>query len=489
MQQCKQGSACIYQHSTCVFQHTVQPTPPENAPIPTASYEILTKAMCATLQQSMAPLVAMLTEKTATIQQPQQQPLQATVVRTTTMGPPPPRVTFQQHVGTPATAMPLNTNTEEMITPAMMTRARQQEMLMYNNTLQHPDANLDYDEDDEGATRPPFSLLHMYAVVYTSDEYQLSILVSCFSRAFTFQRVPILSTTYHAVQHIVRLLIAASPFSYENVCQNTGFCVYVQLYIRLHCTPGNILPELFYQLDPDTHKAGIYYLPRTTSTQHVHTHHGLDHEQVTALAFALHHYNTDIPSLHNMKQHLFLDSFSAYFKHAPFMRMTNECLLTYRSPDYLPEFAFPLRQARRGPHIIVQTLHPLYTNWAAMLQRTSTPHTTHHNVQVEPCWTGCFWPGHCVSKDKLAFFSYVIWVDYILGTKPNHSHSSSSLFCVDRINNALHYSIDNIRWASNATNFWNIGPTASNSVVSSLSHNSILDLRRLRDVFRKLKRT
>ena len=97
-------------------------------------------------------------------------------------------------------------------------------------------------------------------------------------------------------------------------------CNNVQLYIRLHCAPGNLSPELFYQANPDTHKAGIYYLPRTTSTHPVHTPHGLDREQVTALAFALHHYTTDIPSLHNMQQHLFLDNFAAYFKYAPFMR-------------------------------------------------------------------------------------------------------------------------------------------------------------------------
>jgi hypothetical protein len=196
-----------------------------------------------------------------------------------------------------------------------------------------------------------------------------------------------------------------------------------------------------------------------------------------------------IPSLHDMQHHLVFYSLAAYSKHAPFMRMTDECLLTYRSPDYLPEIAVPLRPAARGSHIFIQTLHPLFANWAAMLQRTSATHLSHHNVQVESCWEDSFWPGHCDSKDEFAFFSYVTWVDYILGTKPNRSHSSSSLFCVDRVNVALHYSIDNIRWASNATNFWNKGPQTSSSATSSSINSSILSLRRLRDVVRKLKLT
>ena len=180
------------------------------------------------------------------------------------------------------------------------------------------------------------------------------------------------------------------------------------------------------------------YRPRASSNRPNPERYHLDSEQVVALAYALHHYNAANPSLDNMRQELFINSFAAYFKHAPFMCMVNTCMLTYHSPDYLPTVSVPVRPAVRGSHVIMQPMHPLYANWTAMLQRTSKVHLSHHNVQVEPCWTGCFWPEHCVSKDKFAFFSYVIWVDYILGTKPNHTHSSSSLFCVDRMNNALH---------------------------------------------------
>jgi hypothetical protein len=185
-----------------------------------------------------------------------------------------------------------------------------------------------------------------------------------------------------------------------------------------------------------------------------------------------------------MRTELFLDSFAAYFKHAPFMRLVNECMLTYSSPDY--KLPTSVRPALRGSHIILQSSHSLYTNWAAMVQRTSAPHMSRHDVQIEPGWTGCFWPGHCNSKDKCAFFSYVIWLDHILGTKPNHTRSSASQFCVDRVNNALHYSIDDIRWASDATNFWNKGPRPSSYVSSS--NRSTPDLRHMRNIFRYMKR-
>jgi len=80
-----------------------------------------------------------------------------------------------------------------------------------------------------------------------------------------------------------------------------------------------------------------------------------------------------------------------------------------------------------------------------MHQRTSNPERSHHKVQVEPGWTGCFGPGQCVNnRNKYALFSNVICLNHVLDTKPNHTHSSASQFSVDRIDNALHYSIDNI---------------------------------------------
>jgi len=150
-------------------------------------------------------------------------------------------------------------------------------------------------------------------------------------------------------------------------------------------------------------------------------------------------------TLSSMHKELFVDSFAAYVKHAPFMRMVNDCMLTYRSPDYHLTVSMPVRPALRGSHIIMQASHPSYTNFTAMHHRTSNPQWSYHNVQVEPGWTGCFWPGVCVNMDKYVFYSYVIWLDHVLCTKPNHTHSSASQFCSDRINNALHYSIDNIR--------------------------------------------
>ena len=46
-------------------------------------------------------------------------------------------------------------------------------------------------------------------------------------------------------------------------------------------------------------------------------------------------------------------------------------------------------------------------------------------------------------------------MDAVVGTKPNHSHSSSSNFHVDRFNNCLHYTIDNVRWTDSGNFFKN----------------------------------
>jgi len=97
--------------------------------------------------------------------------------------------------------------------------------------------------------------------------------------------------------------------------------------------------------------------------------------------------------LSSMHRELFVDSFAAYVKHAPFMRMVHDCMLTYRSPDHDLTVSMPVRPALRGSHINMQASHPSYTTFTAMHHRTSNPQRSHHNVEVEPGWTGCFWPG------------------------------------------------------------------------------------------------
>ena len=495
---CKHGMACPTKHSTCVLIHespTVVTAVVDSTP--SASMQAMAQAMAEQfsvhLSQALVPVLAAIKAQplaTTAVPQPQPHQAQPTVLlqpqplTTTVVHQPVRGVTFAPTLHT----MPEHTSTEEIITPGMMEQARLDSLQMHDTALGLMDydyddnRNLDYDEEGD----PHFSMMTISAVLYTALDYQLSHMVACFSRAHAFTRVPILDTTSTPVQHIIHAMIDASPFSYEDACQDKGFCTYVQLYIRLHCAPGNISPLLSYQTSTRAQNRGIYYLPRT-STESVFPSHDLDREQVIALALALHHYNQDNPSLQNMRLELFVDSFAAYFKNAPFMRMVNVCMLTYRSSDYDPTVSMPVRPALRGNHIIIQPLHPLYNNFSAMLQRTSNPQGSHHNVQVEPCWTGCFWPGFCITKDRYAFFSYTIWVDHILGTKPNHTHSSSSQFCVDRINNALHYSVDNIRWASNATNFWNRAPQTSNSI-GAHSTSSNHELRRIRTIFRILKR-
>ena len=462
---------------------------------PPASYQDMAQAMAvhfsAQFSQAMVPVMEAINALQPVAPQPQPsfqpmrlqppplvqpQPLNATVIHQPTR-----RVSFAQ----PVHSMPESTTTEEIITPSMMEQARVDNLEPYDEGILDNDhlGVMDYDYDDEGNHH--FTMTTISAVIYTAIEYQLSYMVACFSRAHAFTRVPILGTTSIPVQHVINAMIKASPFSYEDACRDKGFCIYVQLYIRLHCTPGSISPFLFYQTSTGVQGGGIYYLPRTSTKSFAPSY--LDREQVIALALALHHYNQDNPSLQNMRLELFVDSFAAYFKNAPFMRMVNDCMLTYRSPDYDPTVSMPVRPALRGKYVIIQASHPLYTNFTAMLQRTSNPLGSHHNVQVEPCWTGCFWPGLCINKDKYAFFSFTIWLDHVLGTKPNHTHSSSSQFCVDRINNALHYSIDNTRWASNVTNFWNKASRTYNTMVAS-STSSNNELRHIWTIFRILKR-
>ena len=85
------------------------------------------------------------------------------------------------------------------------------------------------------------------AILYTTTEFQLSYLVMCFSRASAFGRVPLLETTSYPVQRIISVMIAASTFSYEDVCKDMGFSIYVQLYIRVHYTPKRSSPEQSYR--------------------------------------------------------------------------------------------------------------------------------------------------------------------------------------------------------------------------------------------------
>ena len=97
-------------------------------------------------------------------------------------------------------------------------------------------------------------------------------------------------------------MIAASMFSYEDVCKDMGFSIFVQLYIRVRYTPKCSSPEQSYRTG--VIDGGEYYIPRTSTQSSVH--YDLDREQKIALAFSLYHYNIDNPSLHNMRKELFL---------------------------------------------------------------------------------------------------------------------------------------------------------------------------------------
>ena len=83
LQTCTRGNACQHQHSTCMLQHP-KVAPCEDLSVPQASYAAMTQAVCASLAQTMAPIVAMLSNlPTVAAVHQQQQPIQATVVHAT----------------------------------------------------------------------------------------------------------------------------------------------------------------------------------------------------------------------------------------------------------------------------------------------------------------------------------------------------------------------------------------------------------------------
>ena len=103
-----------------------------------------------------------------------------------------------------------------------------------------------------------------------------------------------------------------------------------------------------------------------------------------------------------------------------------------------------------------------------MLNRANTDEASESDISVDPAWLGFHYPSHVSLMDKYSFTSYGIWMSSALGSKPNHTHSSSSNFHVERYNNSLHYTIDNIRWTDSGTNFKNkTHQTATSSSTTS----------------------
>jgi hypothetical protein len=104
---------------------------------------------------------------------------------------------------------------------------------------------------------------------------------------------------------------------------------------------------------------------------------------------------------------------------------------------------------------VINRSHPIYTNYSGMLTRANTDDVSESDIYIDPAWVGFHHPSHVTLMDKYGFCSYAMWMCAALGTKPNHTHSSSSNFHVDRYNNCLHYTIDNVRWTDSGTNYKN----------------------------------
>ena len=113
-----------------------------------------------------------------------------------------------------------------------------------------------------------------------------------------------------------------------------------------------------------------------------------------------------------------------------------------------------LGKATRG-NTVINIAHGLHTNYTGMKSISCIQISDTSATVMEPGWLGLCYPPAIPVIDKYGFCAYVLFSVHVLGTKPNEKHSSSSHFCVDRINNRLHYTIDNIRFTDNSTNFTN----------------------------------
>ncbi len=133
------------------------------------------------------------------------------------------------------------------------------------------------------------------------------------------------------------------------------------------------------------------------------------------------------------------------------------CILAWKSTDY-HESQIRL-DGRVGKHTLGKTvinrLHGLYNHYNAMKSISYIQASDTSATFMEPGWIGFFFPPAVPITDKYGVCSYILYMVHVLGTKPNEGHSSSSHFCVDRINNHLHYTVDNVRFTDNATNFGN----------------------------------
>ena len=282
---------------------------------------------------------------------------------------------------------------------------------------------------------------------------ELQILMDIFSRgARTFADVPPLGMDSPILVRIINTLMLTGFDPNDNGCK-----VFTHLYLRIICVK---------KYHPDTHIAllnnydfkAFYRIRMVHDTSNPHRTSILDIDQIHALEYILHCFHTDVRPTTNTNASHFEAQVATYVKDATnIFNILDGCLLAWKSPDYHES---PIRlDGRVGKHTlgntVINRLHGLYNNYNAMKSRSYIQASDTSATCMEPGWIGFCYPPAVPITDKYGVCSYILYMVHVLGTKPNEGHSSSSHFCVDRINNCLHYTVDNVRFTDNATNVGN----------------------------------
>ena len=287
------------------------------------------------------------------------------------------------------------------------------------------------------------------------DLRQFRCVVSIFSRgAAAFQRVPSAPEDSPLCKKLIQSLASLTPTF--DPTKDKGCLVFFQLYLRLRCTHQHH-PVTDINLLNDN-PFNTFYNTREYVLQHWEDSRLgaiLDKNQLLTLELLVFDFNQDVVNTGNVHSMHFYTSFSSYLKTASFFTFLDSCIMQYISPGYSEPILHLDGRRLNSKIAVVHREHPLFSNFAALLNRIHTL-GSHKAVCVDPAFIGTQFPAaSCPAMDKYAFTAFVLALDTILGSKPNVSHSSSSYNCLDRYNNFLHYTIDNMRWADSATNFQN----------------------------------
>ena len=303
-----------------------------------------------------------------------------------------------------------------------------------------------------GVLTPP-TLTYLSSITTHASNTEMHKLINIFSRgAHTFANVPPMDIDSPILISIINTLKLTGFDPTDNGCK-----IFIHMYLRVRCVK-KYHPTTNVNLLNDYNFEAFYRIRTSHDSPDLQHTTMLDTCQIQALAYLLHCFHTDVVSTNNTHTSHFEAQVATYLKDATnIFGLLDRCLLASISPDYNEspiKMDGRLGKATRG-NTVLNRAHGLYTNYTGMKSRSCIQISDTSATVMEPGWLGFCYPPAIPVIDKYGFCSYVLFSVYVLGTKPNEKHSSSSHFCVDRINNRLHYTIDNIRFTDNSTNFTN----------------------------------